>query len=154
MVLIPAGPFAMGNCMKPLKPSFVSRAKAFMRGESRFRRSGYDTSLAARWRAFVSIRPADESPDELPVHTVMVSAFYMDKHEVTKEKWDEVYTWATNNGYVFNPGNGKAPDHPVHSVSWYDCVKRLPPANRGGMGEGGAGWHCRTAVSMGRYHLA
>ena len=61
--------------------------------------------------------------DELPVHTVSVSAFYMDATEVTKAKWDEVYTWATNNGYSFdNAGSGKATNHPVHTVNWYDCV--------------------------------
>ena len=34
-----------------------------------------------------------------PVHTVTVSAFYLDKYEVTKALWDEVYTWATAHGY-------------------------------------------------------
>ncbi len=52
------------------------------------------------------------------------SAFYMDAMEVSKEQWYEVYIWATNNGYSFsNAGSGKATSHPVHSVSWYDCVK-------------------------------
>jgi len=61
--------------------------------------------------------------DELPVHTVSVSAFYMDATEVTKAKWDEVYTWATGKGYAFdNAGSGKATNHPVHTVNWYDCV--------------------------------
>jgi formylglycine-generating enzyme len=62
--------------------------------------------------------------DELPVHTVNVSAFYMDRYEVTKALWDEVHTWATRNGYSFdNAGSGKGADHPVHSVNWYDVVK-------------------------------
>jgi formylglycine-generating enzyme required for sulfatase activity len=62
--------------------------------------------------------------DELPVHTVNVSAFYMDATEVTKARWDEVYTWATSQGYSFdNAGAGKATNHPVHTVNWYDCVK-------------------------------
>ena len=64
------------------------------------------------------------STDELPVHTNTVSAFYMDATEVTKTKWDEVYNWAVTNGYVFgNAGSGKATNHPVHTVNWYDCVK-------------------------------
>ena len=51
-------------------------------------------------------------------------AFYMDKYEVTNAQWDQVYDWAVTNGYTFdNAGSGKATDHPVHSVSWYDCVK-------------------------------
>jgi sulfatase modifying factor 1 len=62
--------------------------------------------------------------DELPVHSVYVSGFYMDKYEVTKSLWDEVYNWATNNSYSFdNVGSGQAANHPVHTVSWYDCAK-------------------------------
>jgi len=59
-----------------------------------------------------------------PTHTVNVSAFYMDKYEVTKALWDEVYNWAIANGYSFdNTGLGKASTHPVQTVSWYDAVK-------------------------------
>jgi len=59
-----------------------------------------------------------------PVHTVFVSAFYMDKYPVTKALWDEVYAWAVANGYSFEYGaQGKAANHPVHTVSWYDAVK-------------------------------
>ena len=50
--------------------------------------------------------------------------FYMDKYPVTKAKWDAVYQWAIINGYTFgNAGSGKAEDHPVQMVNWYDCVK-------------------------------
>ena len=51
-----------------------------------------------------------------------LAAFYMDATEVTKAKWDEVNAWAEMNGYSVSIGFGKASDHPVHSVSWYDCV--------------------------------
>jgi formylglycine-generating enzyme required for sulfatase activity len=62
--------------------------------------------------------------DEVPTHTVDVSAFYMDRTEVTKALWDEVKGWNGGNGYVYdNPGLGKAANHPVHTVSWYDVVK-------------------------------
>ncbi len=61
---------------------------------------------------------------ERPVHTVYVSAFYMDRTEVTKAQWDEVYQWAIGHGYSFgNPGSGKAANHPVQTINWYDAVK-------------------------------
>lgn len=61
---------------------------------------------------------------ELPVHTVMVSAFYMDKCEVSKQLWDDVYLWAILNGYDFDhDGSANSPTHPVQNVNWYDCVK-------------------------------
>jgi formylglycine-generating enzyme required for sulfatase activity len=57
-------------------------------------------------------------------YSLTVSAFYMDATEVTKAKWDEVYTWALAHGYTFaNEGSGKASNHPVHTVNWYDVVK-------------------------------
>lgn len=60
----------------------------------------------------------------LPLHTVNVSAFYMDRYEVTQALWDGVYAWAITNGYSFEYGaQGKAPNHPVQTVTWYDCVK-------------------------------
>ena len=53
----------------------------------------------------------------------MISAFYMDKYEVTKAKWDDVYTWATSKGYAFGTEwSGKAGNHPVYSVDWYDAI--------------------------------
>ena len=43
---------------------------------------------------------------------------------MTKAFWDEVYAWAISNGYSFtNAGIAEGPEHPVHSVNWYDCVK-------------------------------
>ena len=84
MVLIPAGPFVMGDCMIP----------------------------------------SDGRPNELPLHTVHVSAFHMDQTEVTLSLWDSVYTWALTNNYTFESGaQGKASNHPVHSVSWFQAVK-------------------------------
>ena len=84
MVLIPAGPFQMGD--------------VFSEGSS----------------------------DELPVHPVTVSAFYIDQYPVTKALWDEVraMAMAMGRGYDDLPeGGGKGLSHPVHSVSWYDAVK-------------------------------
>ena len=53
-----------------------------------------------------------------------VSAFYMDTHDVTFALWKQVYYWATNHSYGFAyVGSGKAVNHPVQTVDWYDCVK-------------------------------
>jgi len=68
--------------------------------------------------------PNRGEPDELPVHTVQVSAFSIGNCEVTKAEWDVVRTWARQNGFTdLAEGEGKAADHPVHNVSWYDVVK-------------------------------
>jgi formylglycine-generating enzyme required for sulfatase activity len=59
-----------------------------------------------------------------PLHSVYVSAFYMDEFEVPKVVWDLVYNWAIAHGYTFDyAGSAKAVDHPVHTVNWYDAVK-------------------------------
>lgn len=60
---------------------------------------------------------------EYPVHPVTVSAFSMDAFEVTMALWEEVARWALNHGYEFEGGGGRAADHPVFYVSWYDAVK-------------------------------
>lgn len=55
---------------------------------------------------------------------MILSAFYMGKKEVTKAEWDEVRDWGLANGYSDLPAaDGKAADHPVHSISWYAMVK-------------------------------
>jgi formylglycine-generating enzyme required for sulfatase activity len=57
--------------------------------------------------------------------TVSVSAFCIDRFEVTKALWDEVASWASSRGYDIGPGSaqGKGPDHPVTDVTWYEAVK-------------------------------
>ncbi|MCD4818960.1 MAG: formylglycine-generating enzyme family protein [Candidatus Cloacimonetes bacterium] len=63
-------------------------------------------------------------PTETPVHTVYISNFYMEKYEIYKTKWDNVYSWAIENGYSFdNSGEAQAPNHPVYNINWYDVVK-------------------------------
>ena len=62
--------------------------------------------------------------DDFGTYSLTVSSFYMDRTEVTKAQWDTVYNWAVAHGYSFdNAGLGKALNHPVHTVNWYDCVK-------------------------------
>ncbi len=66
----------------------------------------------------------DGDTSALPLHTVYVSAFYMDKYDVTNSFWQQVYSWAITHGYSFDfAGSGKAANHPVQTVDWYDCVK-------------------------------
>jgi formylglycine-generating enzyme required for sulfatase activity len=58
--------------------------------------------------------PNEGHPDELPLHAVYVSSFYMDKYDVTLALWQQVYNWAITHGYSFDrPGSGKAANHPV-----------------------------------------
>jgi formylglycine-generating enzyme required for sulfatase activity len=66
---------------------------------------------------------AGTDPD-FGAYSLTARTFFMDTHEVTKALWDEVYAWAIAHGYAFDhPGGGKAANHPVHSVNWYDCAK-------------------------------
>ena len=66
---------------------------------------------------------------ERPLHTVYVSAFYMDKYDVTYALWVQVYDWATNHGYSFdnagtwNQGPYNQFNEPEVCIGWYDCVK-------------------------------
>lgn len=61
---------------------------------------------------------------DAPVRTVNVSDFYISKTEVTKAEWDEVRSWGVNRGYTdLAVGGGKASNHPVHSVTWWDVIK-------------------------------
>ena len=61
---------------------------------------------------------------EVPVHTVGVSAFYLEKYEMTKGLWDLVANWSAAHGYTYeNVGGGKGTNHPVQSINWYDIVK-------------------------------
>ncbi len=66
----------------------------------------------------------------LPVHTVDLDEFWIDRYETTYALWKEVYDWAIGHGYAFdNPGqNGSTRQGdllPVTMVSWYDSIKWL-----------------------------
>jgi formylglycine-generating enzyme len=59
-----------------------------------------------------------------PEHTVTVDGFFMDTKLVSYGVWTNVYRWALDHGYQFaHAGSGKAPNHPVQTVDWYDAVK-------------------------------
>jgi len=53
----------------------------------------------------------------------MVSAFYMERREVSKRLWDSVFTWATSNGYAFFSSASGDGDHPANETIWSDYVK-------------------------------
>ena len=87
---------------------------------------GYEIFSPSRSLGMVLIPAGTNSgtDPESGTYSLTVSSFYMDKYEVTKALWDEVCTWAIAHGYSFdNAGSGKAANHPVHTVNWYDCVK-------------------------------
>lgn len=59
-----------------------------------------------------------------PSRPVTVSAFYMAENLVTKSEWDTVTSWATGSGYTdLAVGAGKAVNHPVQMISWWDAIK-------------------------------
>ncbi len=65
----------------------------------------------------------DSLADAIPTD-VDVSVFYMDINLVSYSQWQVVYNYATSHGYTFiNAGAGKAANHPVQMVDWFDCVK-------------------------------
>lgn len=67
---------------------------------------------------------AEGEPDELPVRTNVLSAFYIEDREVTKEVWDYVKAFDVDDRYQYsNPGSGKGATHPVQGISWFDAVK-------------------------------
>jgi formylglycine-generating enzyme required for sulfatase activity len=59
-----------------------------------------------------------------PTHTVFLSEYAMDVHEITKEVWDSVRLWSLDHGYLDLPiGESFGGEHPLHTVNWFDCIK-------------------------------
>lgn len=66
----------------------------------------------------------DSDITDNPVREVILSAYYMAVNDITKAQWDTVRSWGGSNGYTdLVYGEGKASNHPVRDVSWYDVVK-------------------------------
>jgi len=58
------------------------------------------------------------------VQTVTLAGYSMAVTATTKSQWDAVRAWAAAHGYAdLAEGAGRAGDHPIHTVSWYDVVK-------------------------------
>ena len=64
---------------------------------------------------------SDAFDGEKPVHSVMVSSFYMGETEVTQALWKAVMG--------SNPSNFKGDNLPVEYVSWNDCQKFIRKLN-------------------------
>ena len=62
-----------------------------------------------------------------PLHSVTLGSFYMDKTEITFEKWTDVLNWGFAHGYTDLPdgtnGYEGTTNHPVINVNWYDVLK-------------------------------
>lgn len=72
----------------------------------------------------------DKTGYALPVHTVNLDEFYIDRYETMYTLWKEVYDWSVANGYSFdsagsNGSFGKGNNLPVVGINWYDSVKWL-----------------------------
>ncbi len=90
-------------------------------------RATTDSAIPPPADEFVLIAAGTNSgtdPDRGAYSLTVASAFYVGKYEVSKALWNGVQVWAVSHGYTDLPvGQGKADNHPVHTVSWYDCAK-------------------------------
>ena len=95
--------------------------------QMRFKVTATDTPVGFSFiptGAFTMGDSLDGNMGDAPIRTVTLSAFYMGRNEVTKAEWDMVRTWAISHGYTdLRVGAGKATDHPVTFVSWWDVIK-------------------------------
>jgi formylglycine-generating enzyme required for sulfatase activity len=74
--------------------------------------------------AFLMGRASGDTDADAPPVTVHVSSVLASRFEVTKSEWDEVRNWALSNGYSdLGAGGGKASNHPVQNITWWDAVK-------------------------------
>ena len=93
---------------------------------ARFYRAVADkVSLVPDGMALIPAGPFQMGDDRVagPVHTVTVSAFAMDKWEVSIELWESVRAWGNAHGYDLVAGGSYGAKHPVHTVNWWDVVK-------------------------------
>jgi formylglycine-generating enzyme required for sulfatase activity len=87
-----------------------------------------DQWLAPAGMALIPEGPFQMGDDRVggatPVHTVTVSAFAMDKWEVSIELWESIRAWGNAHGYDLVTGESfGAAKHPVTAVTWFDVVK-------------------------------
>ncbi|MCX7009602.1 MAG: formylglycine-generating enzyme family protein [Kiritimatiellaeota bacterium] len=62
--------------------------------------------------------------DERPVHTVTMSAFYLEDQEVTAGLWETVRNWGAGHGYTDLPVlTSSGSELPAVGMTWFDAVK-------------------------------
>jgi formylglycine-generating enzyme len=84
---------------------------------------GNMTLIAGGTQEIGNLSEDPDLPDAVPV-SVTLSPYYVAIHSTTKAQWDTVRAWAIANGYTdLRVGAGKAANHPVHDVSWFDSLK-------------------------------
>jgi formylglycine-generating enzyme required for sulfatase activity len=121
--------------------NFTGAAGAALDNIAQFSSGSYTCSVPMCYRVVATVTNA--APPQVPqgmvlipagtnsgadpdfgAYSLTVEAFYMDATEVTKAMWDEVRIWAADNGYAdLAAGGGKAANHPVQTVNWYDVAK-------------------------------
>jgi formylglycine-generating enzyme required for sulfatase activity len=91
----------------------------------RYRIGASDQWLAPEGMALIPAGPFQIGDTRVvgPVHTVTVSAFAMDKWEVSIELWESVRAWGNAHGYDLAAGGSYGAKHPVQAVDWYNVVK-------------------------------
>jgi formylglycine-generating enzyme required for sulfatase activity len=58
-----------------------------------------------------------------PVSDITISAFAMDKWEVSVELWREVRAWGNAHGYDLIEGKGAGARYPICAINWHDAIK-------------------------------
>ncbi len=58
-----------------------------------------------------------EAVNAMPVHGVYLSPFFMDKFEVSRELWLDVYSWSQGNAYGMSGGSYRSNSHPVQTIT-------------------------------------
>jgi formylglycine-generating enzyme required for sulfatase activity len=93
----------------------------------RYRIGASDQVLAPTGMALIPAGPFQMGDERVSgygsVHTVTVSAFAMDKWEVSIELWESVRAWGNAHGYDLVAGGSFGAKHPVHFVNWFNIVK-------------------------------
>ncbi len=73
-----------------------------------------------------SIMDKDYWDDEVPVHQVVLSDYYIGELEVTQNLWKKVMGTIPSDNFK---GGNKSDNYPVEKVSWLDCQKFIQKLN-------------------------